>query len=41
MALSALEAPAKPLRPVEVIAGSRLAMFVNFIASAEGDLDIN
>jgi hypothetical protein len=40
MALSAFDAPFKPLRPVDVIAGSRLAILQSFIHKAEGVLPI-
>jgi len=42
MALSAADAPYSPLRAaVEVMAGSRLAILVNFIVNADGVLPIN
>ena len=36
MARSAADTDVSPRRPVDVISGSRLAMFVSFIASAAG-----
>ena len=41
IARSAADAPASPVRPVDVMAGSRLAMLVSFIARADGVLPMD